>query len=1256
MNQSSSSATHDSNNSENNENDDWERIGDGRSADDLLVNYREIMSRMSKEELEKFVRERSPIHHNMAQAAFSKVAMSMGGVAGLPSPLHPHSHTCNSCSANGGPSFDHHQTSTTAAPYPNSSGGYSLFSPMYPSSYPAVPGPPLSSYSPHPMSYSPSGVTNPLFYWGPEWNRLMQIQAALAKSSPGPHNLSQGIETRGGENASRQPFPEGASDELMNTLMKTLIAQCTDSPTSTVSSNGTAPSPPQPDSASLDSIPPSTSLPSTVPQVAPPPLPDVAQCSDLSLLMIYLRKLVQTQEYEVFRDLERKVIHAYGGKYLKSSVSPSTLPSTLPSTFPSSFPSSIPSVPSSVPSTATSSEYAQPSDHMRSATRNASGKMTNGVRSHSSSSPFSTPCSSSSILQSYYPVTPTEEQSRIISEAITYAQTRWPRGCSEGVCVSLGADKMPPSVPFSLFTQQLPHFISQFGEPLASFLTVLSCFVQEEMNKKSSCHSHLLADGVNGMERGGAPSYGVLLRRDIPENKLPFTKENDEKILGVMSDALRAISVGGERSVPAPPSMEKMAMMEAYYQRHGMESGGPSPPVPFNLPPNYDAAAVLAASLVSPSSPYPSSSLPLPPPLAAPLPPSEDSGNLLSISDEELYEMLRKEVPRCELSAEMERVLEAMDRVGVKPPPYTSPHDLINKLICYQYHYGVEAIPVHDPFFNPHQLAMSSMEEVNHSRATPPELMLIYPNAKKFRYHCCNALITDPRRRKKIEVLELSDDEESDEAGGLHSLPVSIKREYVLGMGSFGTVYEGCVVPLEKADPAEVDMESDDKKVAIKAINMSYFSKYPYLRKQLDYEVSTLRQCMGFPAIVQFEGFTESCSPFNTVSPCQHAFIVMELMGCNLEDYVSRQDPNRLSELHAKVIIRQIQAALNFLHCRGISHCDLKPSNILLNDKSTTLPHVKLCDFGHVRFYGDTISETDIAHQTGGLGVANNRGYRAPEHATALGFSPALDMYALGAVSYFIMTGFVPNLTAPRNPSANQTVVVQRTKKGKKNKKIEDDSPRLPTPSVASTVSECALGEMDERMLPEEQQYDLEEETHLWPYTSRQSYHFCREHMRIKPEERITLRDSMDHEWLSGFEMYSMLRRLECKMGLFKPSERHLTTVLDDVNYQRGMLYMASNPSFIAPFSSLSGGGDLSNGAAALMNLYAREGDYTHLYGPEMRDPPQTTPLSQPSPPTRTTPLAPPPSIPPSVSPIPVPLHEPANGKKPNGKTKKKAK
>ncbi|GMT32167.1 hypothetical protein PFISCL1PPCAC_23464 [Pristionchus fissidentatus] len=933
-------------------------------------------------------------------------------------------------------------------------------------------------------------------------------------------------------------------------------------------------------------------------------------------------------QYMQYKDLERRVLLTYGPKYLGRIPGVDPLTSYLASSpldyapvNSNAYAPASSEGPTSLDSSAASNPPPAPP---------VSPVCSPVATVHPSSSSSFTPSQSSA-----QPLNSTHLD-RTVSEAITYAKARWPQGSPEPI-ILMTESEMPPSISYSQFLALRPELRSQFGEPLASFLTILSCFLQNSDERKTTSDTRKTEedDGAVDTDRVtvGAFQWKGILGAVSTDCEIEFSEEMDVHIITVLRAAVRAI-------VDDRPMENGTASIPLQTHINGPQFPVENCPLPENSGLSYPEQLhayvyeALGRGPLPPSAPFVSSQF---------FPPDSAPITLGLLNDTEMRNIIVGGKAEMDLSPAMSELLAAMFAAGESPPYNGNAQQLIDDLIDMQSIYGV--VPLYNVPLPPSHLSMpihpplhSMQQPTNESPVLsigrqnlptyrskniflPPELMYLTPNASRFKYSCCNVMVSEPTFKKTLELLELSDDEESDEAGGLHSLPVSIKREYVLGVGKFGTVYEGCVVPFGHTNPKEVDMESDDKKVAIKAIDMTYFAQYPHLKKQLDYEVSTLRQCMGFPAIVQFEGFTESSlfSPFSSVSPSQHAFIVMELMGCNLDDYVGKQESQRLPELHAKVIIRQIQAALNFLHCRGISHCDLKPANVLMYEKSWVIPQVKLTDFGHVRFYGDRMSETEIAHETAGLGVSNNRGYRAPEHATVQGYSPELDMYALGALSYFIMTGFVPNLTAPRNPSAailqNTTNPLQKIRKGKKGKGRQEGAPvvemnRIRIPSVAKSTRDCALHPDDERMEPEDHMYDLDKEPDLWPYSSKMSYHFCREHMKIDPQERIKLRDSMDHEWLSGFEMYSMLRRLECRMGLLKPSERHLTTVLDDVNYQRAMLYMASHPQDIQPLSSLSGGGDLSNGANELHMLYSVGHTPSHHYAPIRKTPPERPPLS----------------------------------------------
>jgi formylglycine-generating enzyme required for sulfatase activity/tRNA A-37 threonylcarbamoyl transferase component Bud32 len=105
-----------------------------------------------------------------------------------------------------------------------------------------------------------------------------------------------------------------------------------------------------------------------------------------------------------------------------------------------------------------------------------------------------------------------------------------------------------------------------------------------------------------------------------------------------------------------------------------------------------------------------------------------------------------------------------------------------------------------------------------------------------------------------------------------------------------------------------------------------------------------------------------------------------------------------LPQTEALSYIHQIGAALTLVHSKGMLHRDVKPQNIL---RETQTNKVVLIDFGLAR-------EFDLAKSRS---MTNSRtmGYAPPEQYEERGnFTHALDVYALAATLYTLLTGAVP--------------------------------------------------------------------------------------------------------------------------------------------------------------------------------------------------------------------------------------------------------
>ena len=151
-------------------------------------------------------------------------------------------------------------------------------------------------------------------------------------------------------------------------------------------------------------------------------------------------------------------------------------------------------------------------------------------------------------------------------------------------------------------------------------------------------------------------------------------------------------------------------------------------------------------------------------------------------------------------------------------------------------------------------------------------------------------------------------------------------------------------------------------------------------------------------------------------------FILMDLYQApSLADICSRESFEAMEVLR---IADQLLEALGDIHQQGVTHCDVKPENIILYENPSGRLILKLIDFGISRasFYSAQICEPNLI-----LGTPH---YLSPEVIRGEAVGPRNDLYAVGVILYEMLTGRMPFagetnaellhtilLDAPRPPS-----------------------------------------------------------------------------------------------------------------------------------------------------------------------------------------------------------------------------------------------
>jgi tRNA A-37 threonylcarbamoyl transferase component Bud32 len=137
------------------------------------------------------------------------------------------------------------------------------------------------------------------------------------------------------------------------------------------------------------------------------------------------------------------------------------------------------------------------------------------------------------------------------------------------------------------------------------------------------------------------------------------------------------------------------------------------------------------------------------------------------------------------------------------------------------------------------------------------------------------------------------------------------------------------------------------------------------------------------------------------VTEDQTLYFVMEMLqGMDLETMVQKHGP--LPAARVIHILRQACESLEEAHARGLVHRDIKPANIHVGHVGIRDDFVKVLDFGLVKSFSSS-SEVSLGTAVGR--TPGTPAYMAPEMALGETVDGRADIYALGCVAYYLLTG-----------------------------------------------------------------------------------------------------------------------------------------------------------------------------------------------------------------------------------------------------------
>ncbi|CAJ2646902.1 unnamed protein product [Trifolium pratense] len=223
----------------------------------------------------------------------------------------------------------------------------------------------------------------------------------------------------------------------------------------------------------------------------------------------------------------------------------------------------------------------------------------------------------------------------------------------------------------------------------------------------------------------------------------------------------------------------------------------------------------------------------------------------------------------------------------------------------------------------------------------------------------------------------------------LHNGTDGFSATNLVGVGGFGSVYKG-------------NLASEDKVVAIKVLNLQKKGAH----KSFIAECNVLKNIRHRNLVK----ILTCCSSTDHKGQEFKALVFEYMRNGSLEQWLHPGIVNagnqRILDLNQRLnIIVDIASVLHYLHreCEQlVIHCDLKPSNVLLDDDMVA----RVSDFGIARLV--SVIDKTSHQETCTLGIKGTIGYAPPEYGMGSEISTYGDMYSFGVLMLEMLTGRKP--------------------------------------------------------------------------------------------------------------------------------------------------------------------------------------------------------------------------------------------------------